>query len=187
MTETNQGAQLRPRAELLAMLDKLVADGMAERQPSHLLSPLSEAAERIRADTRAPIPEGFVVVAVVVKALRDIVDFCDDPNGSEGRESLALGLARLLPAGRQALASPEASAVEGGWKLDREALMALVRRELTDNLVDTVSLQPCGKPDVLLAGCKAVGYRHPEMAASEFSGFVADAILALKPSGRPSE
>ena len=37
------------------------------------------------------------------KALGEIVEFCDDPDGSEKPESLALGLARLLPAARLAL------------------------------------------------------------------------------------
>jgi hypothetical protein len=37
------------------------------------------------------------------RALRAIVDFCDDPNGSENPESLATGLSRLLPAARTAL------------------------------------------------------------------------------------
>lgn len=39
------------------------------------------------------------------EALSDIVRFCDDPRGSEQQESLALGLARLLPAARVALAA----------------------------------------------------------------------------------
>lgn len=29
--------------------------------------------------------------------LREVVDFCDDPNGSEQRETLAEGLSRMLP------------------------------------------------------------------------------------------
>ncbi len=36
-------------------------------------------------------------------ALEAIADFCDDPNGSENPESLAMGLARMLPAARAAL------------------------------------------------------------------------------------
>jgi|CXWL01.1.fsa_nt_gi hypothetical protein len=36
----------------------------------------------------------------LLEALRDIVEFCDDPDGSEKGESLACGLARLLPAAR---------------------------------------------------------------------------------------
>jgi hypothetical protein len=43
-----EGAQLRPRAELLPMLDALVADGMGSNTP--WVSLVSEAAERIRAD-----------------------------------------------------------------------------------------------------------------------------------------
>lgn len=38
------------------------------------------------------------------EALLEIQSFCDDPDGSEKRESLAMGLARLLPAARTALA-----------------------------------------------------------------------------------
>lgn len=42
--------------------------------------------------------------AVLVEALRAITDFCDDPEGSDKPETLAEGLARLLPAARTALA-----------------------------------------------------------------------------------
>lgn len=49
----------------------------------------------------------------VEMALQEIVDFCDDPNGSENPESLAMGLARLLPAARAALNVPPAQEVEG--------------------------------------------------------------------------
>jgi len=40
----------------------------------------------------------------MLAALRAIVEFCDDPDGSEKGESLALGLCRLLPAARAAIA-----------------------------------------------------------------------------------
>lgn len=40
----------------------------------------------------------------LIAALAAIVEFCDDPNGSGNGESLAMGLARLLPAARAALA-----------------------------------------------------------------------------------
>lgn len=65
------------------------------------------------------------------------------------------------------------------WGPTREEVKALVRKELTDDLMDTFSLTRCGKPDVLAAGCKAVGYPNAEGAADKFAGFVADAILAL--------
>ena len=42
--------------------------------------------------------------AELVAALTVIVDFCDDPHGSEKPESLACGLARLLPHARAVLA-----------------------------------------------------------------------------------
>ena len=41
----------------------------------------------------------------LLQALRDIVDFCDDPDGSENGERLAMGMGRLLPAARIAIAS----------------------------------------------------------------------------------
>ena len=37
-------------------------------------------------------------------ALENIIDFCDDPSGSLSEESLGLGLARLLPKARAAIA-----------------------------------------------------------------------------------
>ena len=37
------------------------------------------------------------------EVLKAIVDFCDDPRGSELNETLAMGLSRLLPAARAAL------------------------------------------------------------------------------------
>lgn len=40
----------------------------------------------------------------LLAALRDIATFCDDPEGSERAETLALGMVRLLPAARAALA-----------------------------------------------------------------------------------
>jgi hypothetical protein len=51
----------------------------------------------------------------VTEALRAIVDFCDDPNGSESNESLGMGLARLLPAAREALSTPAAPELAVGW------------------------------------------------------------------------
>ena len=68
-------AQLRPRAELLAILDKLVAEEMAKTPPDvsslRWLSPLSEAAERIRADARPPAPTaGMAGGDVVAQYLR---------------------------------------------------------------------------------------------------------------------
>jgi hypothetical protein len=37
-------------------------------------------------------------------AIKELVEFCDDPNGSENWETLALGLARMLPNMRAILA-----------------------------------------------------------------------------------
>ena len=41
--------------------------------------------------------------ARLLASLADIVEFCDDPDGSEKGESLACGLVRLLPAARVAV------------------------------------------------------------------------------------
>lgn len=45
----------------------------------------------------------FQYAPEVRAALSAIMDFCDDPNGSDKEESLAIGLARLLPAAREAI------------------------------------------------------------------------------------
>lgn len=45
--------------------------------------------------------------AELLAALKGIVDFCDDPHGSEKTESLVMGMARLLPAARSAVAKAE--------------------------------------------------------------------------------
>ncbi len=55
------------------------------------------AAHRLAARTPTPREQALA------KALEAIVAFCDDPNGSEQPESLALGLARLLPDARRVL------------------------------------------------------------------------------------
>lgn len=47
--------------------------------------------------------------AEAVSALRSIVEFCDDPEGSSKSETLAFGLARLLPAARAALSKAQQS------------------------------------------------------------------------------
>ena len=52
----------------------------------------------------AILGDALEYAAKLEETLRDIVDFCDDPNGSEKPETLARGLARLLPAAREALA-----------------------------------------------------------------------------------
>lgn len=49
----------------------------------------------------------------VFTSLKDIVDFCDDPDGSEKGEDIAGGLARLLPAARAAVRSYDADPLEG--------------------------------------------------------------------------
>lgn len=46
--------------------------------------------------------------SALLAALREIVTFCDDPHGSENPETLAEGLARMLPAARAAIAKAEA-------------------------------------------------------------------------------
>ena len=47
----------------------------------------------------------MAVNAALLDALEGIVDFCDDPSGSDKPETLAGGLARLLPEARAAIAS----------------------------------------------------------------------------------
>ena len=61
-----------------------------------------ETAANARLITEAPAMEA---------ALRELVEFCDDPNGSENWETLALGLARMLPNMRTILAR-----INGGEK-----------------------------------------------------------------------
>ena len=65
-----------------------------------------EDATGCASDIRALIsasPRPAAADAGVREALKDIVEFCDDPEGSEKPESLGMGLARLLPAARAAL------------------------------------------------------------------------------------
>ena len=45
-------------------------------------------------------PERILALCDAADALRDIVQFCDDPNGSQRGETLAAGMARLLPRAR---------------------------------------------------------------------------------------
>lgn len=45
----------------------------------------------------------FAAAPDLLAALKDIVAFCDDPEGSSKPESLAMGLSRLLPAAREAV------------------------------------------------------------------------------------
>lgn len=71
----NAGAQLRPRDELLAMIDQIVADGMNTDLALLLpatraqISALSEAAERIRADAAPARDDGMVNGAVIACAI----------------------------------------------------------------------------------------------------------------------
>jgi hypothetical protein len=62
----------------------------------------SPASEKLRRD---------LLASNLLEALKSIVEFCDDPAWSERqfRESLAMGLARLLPAARKAIARAEAA------------------------------------------------------------------------------
>lgn len=46
----------------------------------------------------------------LLAALTAIRWFCDNPNGSDGTDTLAMGLARLLPAARAAIAKAEGRA-----------------------------------------------------------------------------
>lgn len=70
--------------------------------PDDLLACLDVAGFVIAARAAQPHPPADRVR----EALANIVAFCDDPKGSEKPETLALGLARLLPPARAALHSP---------------------------------------------------------------------------------
>ena len=54
-------------------------------------------------------PDAGEKVLEVVRAAEETVNFCDDPHGSENPETLAMGLARILPKMRRALSAL-------GWK-----------------------------------------------------------------------
>ena len=68
-----------------------------------LCIPLSEGETRIfDAYLMAAAPD-------LLSALEAIQQFLDDPSGSESAESIALGLSRLLPAARAAVAKAKAA------------------------------------------------------------------------------
>jgi hypothetical protein len=59
----------------------------------------------------------------------------------------------------------------------RTEIIRIVRAQLVDEQTCVENLWT-SHPDVLFAGCKAVGYADPEISAERFAGFVADAVLA---------
>lgn len=81
---------------------------------------------------------------------------------------------------------PHPSQQAGTEGLSREALIALIMEETTDEVVADGWLG-LGKPNVLVQGCRYIrrntppspeGYAHPKDAAMNFAGFIADRILA---------
>lgn len=58
----------------------------------------------------------------------------------------------------------------------REALVRLIRAELVDEVRD-LTLCTVRHPDLLVAGCHAVGYADPEDAAEKTAELLADAII----------
>ena len=91
MAAEPQGAQLRPRPELLAMLDQLVADGMAVTDPATVnlpwLSAMSEAAEVLRAAHKAdadPAVAGELSVAIIGEAIVIRLPLSVIPDAVEG-------------------------------------------------------------------------------------------------------
>lgn len=73
----------------------------------NVLRELGEGAAEANARLIAAAPETKEQRDELLAALRDIQEFCDDPDGSEKSESLAMGLSRLLPAARAAIAKAE--------------------------------------------------------------------------------
>ena len=90
-----------------AELEELLAERLREQArlglmnlpPEFEIVGYSEAADRI--ETLA------AEVVLLREALRGIVWFCDDPNGSDNPETLAVGLSRLLVPARAALAASQ--------------------------------------------------------------------------------
>lgn len=88
---------------------------LVPREPTPSMSDAGDdAAEAFRRKDRFDTPTDAIWRAMydatpnseldALDALKAIVDFCDDPRGSESSESLAMGLCRLLPTARAALA-----------------------------------------------------------------------------------
>ena len=79
-----------------------------------------------------------------------------------------------------------APALEGGAApFDRDALIALIMEETTDDIVAD-GWDRLGKPNVLVQGCRYIrrnappspeGYANPEASAKQFAGFIADRVL----------
>lgn len=79
--------------------------------------------------------------------------------------------------------------------LDRDAMIALIMEETTDDIVAD-GWDRLGKPNVLVQGCRYIrrnappspeGYANPEASAKQFAGFIADRLLAaLSPEAQAS-
>ncbi|MNE09070.1 hypothetical protein D3C80_1017360 [compost metagenome] len=93
---------------------------------------------------------------------------------------LSIELAKALAA------TPAAPQAAGVVTLDRDALIALIMEETTDDIVSD-GWRSIGKPNVLVQGCRYIrrnepagtdGYEDPEASAKQFAGFIADRVLA---------
>ncbi len=74
---------------------------------------------------------------------------------------------------------------DGAAPFDRDALIALIMEETTDDIVAD-GWDRLGKPNVLVQGCRYIrrntppspeGYENPEASAKQFAGFIADRVL----------
>ena len=84
----------------------LHATGLSPRQLADKLAEWKQhAAENLETIRKLVNQRGELLAA-----LKGLVEFCDDPQGSEKPESLGMGLARLLPAARAIIAKAEGGA-----------------------------------------------------------------------------
>lgn len=84
-----------------------------------------------------------------------------------------------------------AQSAGGSGALSRDALIEIIMRETTDDIVAD-GWDRMGNPNVLVQGCKFVrrnirtdageGYVDPVIAARKFAGFIADAVIAASPA-----
>ena len=94
------GAELRPRAELLAMLDTLIADEIvSDSGPEVLrwLSLSSEAAERIRVDAPTPTPMATGGEESALAKATDLIFSLTDMETEQARKTARL-LQRIFTA-----------------------------------------------------------------------------------------
>ena len=120
-----------------------------------------------------PFPQSVVVPIGVLNEAAGILD-------CEGYGPLSISLLSCLSA-------PAPSSLAGGEvAMDRDALIALIMEETTDDIIAD-GWGRLGKGNVLVQGCRYIrrnapaspeGYKNPEASAKQFAGFIADRILA---------